>query len=153
MLTNFEIMAKSKKTKIHFFSTGIRPNIRNIKKIKLFIELIFKNEGIRLNSINYIFCSDQYLLKINRKFLNHNFYTDIITFDLSGRRDCINADIFISIDRVRNNSKRIGVTLKSEIHRVVFHGALHLCGYKDKTIDDIKTMREKENLYLLKYFS
>lgn len=151
MLTNFEIMIESKKTKVHFFSNDIRANLRNIKKLKLFIESIFKNEGIGLNSINYIFCSDQYLLKINREYLNHNFYTDIITFDLSESPGRVDADVFISIDRVRDNAKKIGVTLKSEIHRVIFHGTLHLCGYRDKTNDDIRVMRVKEDMYLLKY--
>ncbi len=120
--------------------------------MKKFIESLFKREGRKLGSINYIFCSDKRLLEINQQFLSHDYYTDIITFDLS-ESDAVLAEIYISIDRVRDNSKTLGSSLKSELHRVIFHGALHLCGYGDKTKKQEEEMRAKENLYLNKYFS
>lgn len=145
-------MDRPKKSKVFFFSNDIQPNLRNIKKIKAFIEKIFEYEKRQLESINYIFCTDSFLLKINNKYLKHNFFTDIITFDLSERPGFIKADVFISIDRVRDNAIRLKTSFKSELHRVIFHGALHLCGYRDKKGNEAKKMREKEDIYLLKYF-
>ena len=101
-------------------------------------------------SINYIFCTDKALLEINRQFLSHDFYTDIITFDLSDANE-VQAEIYISVDRVKDNAKKLGVSFKSEMHRVVFHGVLHLCGYMDKSKQDKEDMRRMENLYLSKY--
>lgn len=101
-------------------------------------------------SINYIFCTDKALLEINRQFLSHDFYTDIITFDLSDAHE-IQAEIYISVDRVKDNATQLGVSFKSEMHRVVFHGVLHLCGYKDKSKQEKEEMRRMENLYLSKY--
>jgi len=118
--------------------------------LKQFIESIFKKEKKRLKSINYIFVFDKRLLEINQQFLQHDFYTDIITFDLS-EGSSTQAEIYISIDRVRQNAKGLGVSFKSELHRVIFHGALHLCGYKDKTRREKERMREKEEFYLKKY--
>ena len=91
------------------------------------------------------------ILEINRQFLKHDFYTDIITFDLSEGSSTM-AEIYISIDRVKENASKMGVSFKSELHRVLFHGVLHLCGYKDKSARDIKIMREKEDFYLFQYF-
>lgn len=145
-------MDRPKKSKVFFFSNDIHPNLRDIKKLKAFIEKIFKHEKRQLESINYIFCSDIFLLKINKKYLKHNFFTDIITFDLSERYGAINADVFVSIDRVRDNAIKLKTSFKSELHRVIFHGALHLCGYRDKKSNEAKKMREKEDTYLLKYF-
>lgn len=103
-----------------------------------------------MDSINYIFCTDNALLKINRQFLNHDFYTDIITFDLS-ESTSVRAEVYISVDRVKDNAQEIGVSFKSEVHRVIFHGALHLCGYKDKSKKEKEKMRRKEEFYLKKY--
>lgn len=152
MLTNSVIMPKSKKAKVFFFTNDVSTNIWNRKRLKIFIEGIFKKEGKKLESIIYIFCTDSYLLKINRDFLNHDFYTDIITFNLSERENPIVANVFISIDRVRYNAKSLGTTINEEIHRVIFHGALHLCGYNDKSSTQLKKMRERENHYIKKYF-
>ena len=152
MLTNSVIMLKSKKAKVFFFTNDVSTNIWNRKRLKTFIEGIFKKEGKKLESIIYIFCTDSYLLKINRDFLNHDFYTDIITFNLSERENPIVANVFISIDRVRDNAKSLGATINEEIHRVIFHGALHLCGYNDKSSTQLKKMRERENHYIKKYF-
>jgi len=122
-------------------------------KLKNFIESIFRKEMQKLDSINYIFCSDRIILEINRKYLNHDFYTDVITFDLSPDNRSISAEVYISIERIRDNAKELGLTIKSEIHRVLFHAALHLCGYNDKKKKDKEIMRKKEGELLIKYFS
>ncbi|MEO7924361.1 MAG: rRNA maturation RNase YbeY [Chitinophagaceae bacterium] len=136
---------------ISFFFPDTRPTLKNRAGLKRFILSIFKKEKKNAGAINYVFCTDRALLDINRRYLKHNFYTDIITFDLS-EGTAVQADIYISIDRVRENAQKIGVTLKEETHRVIFHGVLHLCGYKDKSAKDAKIMREKEEFYLSKYF-
>jgi probable rRNA maturation factor len=125
-------MIVAKKSKVRFFSNDLRPNLKNVQRLKQFIELIFKKERRPIDYINYIFCSDSDLLNLNRTFLDHDFYTDVITFDLSSGKKKISAEIYVSLDRVRDNAKQMRVSLKSEIHRVIFHGALHLCGYNDK---------------------
>ena len=140
------------KSKVYFFYQGVKSGLQSRTKLKKFIELIFKKEGRPLLSINYIFCTDKALLEINKQFLKHDFYTDIITFDLS-ESDEIAAEIYISVDRVRDNASLLGVSFKSELHRVIFHGALHLCGYSDKTKDQKAEMRVKEDYYLRKYMS
>lgn len=98
-----------------------------------------------------MFCSDRELLKINREYLGHNEYTDIITFDLS-ESPAILGEIYISVNRVKDNSKKWGNSFTSELHRVIFHGVLHLCGYGDKNESMSRIMREKENFYLNQYF-
>ena len=138
-------------TRIYFFFEQKNFSLENRSVLKNFIESIFKKERKRLFSINYIFCSDKRLLQINRQFLNHDFYTDIITFDLS-EADSTQAEIYISIDRVRDNAKSLNTSFKSELHRVVFHGALHLCGFRDKTKGEKTKMREREGYYLNLYF-
>jgi len=120
--------------------------------LKTFIRSLFKREKKPLAEIHYIFCSDDYLLEINRQHLKHDYYTDIITFDLSEPGKPINAEIYISVDRVRDNARQFKTSLKNELHRVIFHGALHLCGYKDKTSKDQAVMRKMEDKNLAKYF-
>lgn len=105
---------------------------------------------MKLTSLNYIFCTDKFLLNINRKYLDHDDYTDIISFDLSSDKGEVEGEIYISLDRVKDNAKKFGRSFKEEVARVLFHGALHLCGYKDKTKSQKKQMREKETYYLLK---
>lgn len=121
--------------------------------IQRFVETIFKKEKKKLAHINYVFCSDAYLLNINRDFLTHDYYTDIITFELSETSEPVEAEIYISTDRVKDNSGQLGVSFKEEMLRVIFHGALHLCGYKDKKKNEVALMREKENHYLSTYLS
>ena len=152
MLTNSEIMAISKKAKVRFFSNDVQTSLRNRSTLKEFIESIFKKENKRLDFINYIFCSDKNLLTINKKFLNHDFYTDVITFNLSENNQHISAEVYVSIDRVRDNAKKIGTSINSELHRVLFHAALHLCGYDDKKKIELERMRRKEEELLAKYF-
>ncbi len=116
--------------------------------LKAFIASIFKKEKHALGFITYIFCSDEFLLQMNRDFLKHDYYTDIITFGLSEKLQPIEAEVYISLDRVRDNAANLGTTYKSEVLRVIFHGALHLCGYKDKRKSEIALMRSKEDQYL-----
>lgn len=121
--------------------------------IRSFVAGIFKKEKKKLEAINYVFCSDEYLLTINRSFLQHDYYTDIISFGLSEPGEPIEAEIYISVDRVKDNAKQLGVSFKDEMLRVIFHGALHLCGYKDKRKAEIIQMRTKEDFYLSKFSS
>lgn len=137
-------------SKVCFFYQGVKVTLQHRTQLKNFIQSIFKKEGKRLLSINYIFCTDKAVLEINRQFLSHDFYTDIITFDLSDTNE-IQAEIYISVDRVKDNAAQLGVSFKSEMHRVVFHGVLHLCGYKDKGKQEKEEMRRMENRYLSKY--
>jgi probable rRNA maturation factor len=126
-------------------------DLRNRTRLKQFLISLFKQQGYLLNELNYVFCSDNYLLDINRQYLNHDYYTDILTFDLSEKGQPINAEIYISVDRVRENAREFGSSVKQELHRVIFHGALHLCGYKDKTPAQEKEMRKMEEQYLHSY--
>lgn len=105
-------------------------------------------EGFKLNELTYIFCSDNYLLNINRQYLDHDTYTDIITFDNSEGNNIVTSDIFISIERIRENAVNFNVPEITELHRVIIHGVLHLLGYKDKTPADKQKMTEKEDYYL-----
>ena len=127
-------------------------DLRDRTRLKKFLVALFKKEGKMLGELQYIFCADDYLLEINRQYLNHNYYTDIITFDLSEKNQAINAEIYISVDRVRENARDYNSSLKRELHRVIFHGALHLCGYKDKNARDEKMMRQMEDKYLELWF-
>jgi len=133
-----------------FIANGVTLNER--KRLKSFINFIFKSEKRDLLSLAYIFCSDDYLLKINKDFLNHDYYTDIITFNLSSSRGRVEGEVYISIDRVKENSADLNTSFQSELHRVIFHGALHLCGYKDKTTHEQKKMRMAEDKCLASYF-
>ena len=134
------------------FHTIVPVILKKRRPLKLFIDQLFKEEGKVLHSLNIIFCSDEYLLEINKQHLQHNFYTDIITFDLSEKdSQFIIGELYISIDRVRENATSLSVNFSIELLRVIFHGALHLCGFKDKTKTDIKKMRDKEEEYLRLY--
>jgi rRNA maturation RNase YbeY len=111
------------------------------------IKQVISIEEKRVGDISFIFCSDEYLLDVNRKYLNHDYFTDIITFD-DVEGDVINGDIFISVDRVKENSKEFATSFDDEVHRILIHGVLHLLGYKDKAKNDKNLMTEKEDLYL-----
>ena len=127
---------------IHFFYENIDENID--ENLKNWIENIIISEGKKLGEINYIFCDDEYLLKINQDYLQHDYYTDIITFDNSEEEKAIEGDIFISIDRVRENAEKHQQTEERELSRVISHGIFHLVGYKDKSDSEAKQMRAKE---------
>jgi len=137
---------------IHLHYLVPLPGFKSRKALKSFLVELLQNEKKEVETINFIFCSDEYLLGLNNQYLKHDTYTDIVTFELSEKRAPLLADIFISVDRVRENAKKFGKTFQEELHRVIFHGILHLCGYGDKKPADKKLMREKENLYLEQYF-
>lgn len=120
---------------------------KNIDAIKKWIKNAILQEKYSLGELNYIFCDDTYLLKINREYLNHDTLTDIISFDYTIGKQ-INGDIYISIDRIKENAKLYKTTFYNELLRVMIHGVLHYCGYKDKTDADKKIMRSKEDYYL-----
>lgn len=114
------------------------------------LSAIIRSEDKRLGTVNYIFCDDEYLLKVNQTYLQHDYYTDVITFDyVKGKM--ISGDIFISLQRVSDNAAQLGVSYYQEYKRVLSHGILHLCGYKDKEQYDITIMRAKEEFYLDKF--
>jgi rRNA maturation RNase YbeY len=112
---------------------------------------MIKNEGYKIERINYIFCSDNYLLRLNQEHLKHDTYTDVITFQFSEPLEKILADIYISIDRVKENSSSFKNSFTMELYHVMFHGALHLCGYADKRKSDIQLMQSREEFYLTNY--
>lgn len=116
-------------------------------QVKEFIKEIFSAEGVSLDRLDYIFCSDEYLLQLNKAHLNHDYYTDILTFDLSSGAAVV-GEIYVSVDRVKDNALKISSLYTNELLRVIFHGALHLCGYRDKTKREITIMREREDYYL-----
>ena len=122
-------------------------------KLKNFIISLFEQENTELDELNYIFCSDDYLLQINKDHLNHDYYTDIITFSLAEEGNPVIGEIYISLDRVKDNSATHKKSVLEETLRVIFHGSLHLCGYLDKKIKEIKLMREKEDYYINQYLS
>lgn len=112
-----------------------------------YINTLISKELCKKGDISIIFCSDAYLLEINKQYLNHNYYTDIVTFDY-GENSVISGDLFISVDRIIENAENFNVTFKEELFRVVFHGVLHLVGYNDKSAEEQKEMRQKEDFYL-----
>lgn len=126
-------------------------SLGNRVSLKLFLEKQMKKEGIRIECLQYVFCSDKYLLEINKQFLNHDYYTDIISFDLSEVKGELIGDIYISVDRVKENAKLVKTTQTNELLRVIFHGALHFCGYKDKKPADAKLMRSMEDKWIKAY--
>ncbi len=136
---------------IHFHYLEVNFPFQQRTRLKEFLLQLFKKEGREVAFINYVFCTDAYLLKLNKQYLQHDTLTDIITFPLSGNFAPLTSDIFISIDRVKENSRAYLTSFQKELHRVIFHGALHLCGYKDKTRIAEKLMRSKEEEYLAKY--
>jgi probable rRNA maturation factor len=121
------------------------------KKLKDAVAALMDEEGRAFDSLDYIFCSDEYLLEINQAYLKHDDLTDIITFDLSDSPDVLKGEIYISVERVLDNSLLFNTSFRNELARVVFHGALHLCGYKDKGKKEQAAMREREDYYLERF--
>ncbi len=132
---------------IQYFSEDVSiPKIRR-RNTATWIKNVITSEGKVLGDISFIFCSDDYLLEVNRKYLGHDYYTDIITFDYVNDL-IISGDIFISLDRVRENAGEFKTTFGDELNRILVHGVLHLLGYKDKSKKDKNLMTEKEDFYL-----
>jgi rRNA maturation RNase YbeY len=129
---------------IQFINEGVEaPNIDS-SKVKVWIKTIANTYGKKLGQISYIFCSDAKILEVNQQYLNHDYFTDIITFDTSEAK-FISGDIFISIDTVKSNSLQFKTDYNTELHRIIIHGILHLCGQDDKTTELRKEMTQKEN--------
>jgi rRNA maturation RNase YbeY len=135
---------------IHFFEEDITYKLKHKTLVRQWITQTILAEGYRLKELNYIFCSDAYLLQINQQYLNHDTYTDIVTFDNSDIEKVIIGDIFISIERIRENAAKFNTSDTDELHRVIIHGALHLLGYTDKTATAKQKMTQKEDFYLNK---
>ncbi len=133
---------------INFFNEGIDFSLDHPTEVSNWVSNIVKEYSYELLEINYIFCSDEYLHQINVDYLNHDTYTDIITFDNSEEADKLESDIFISIDRVMENSKEYSKSFNKELYRVMIHGVLHLLGFHDQTDEQKKEMREKEEACL-----
>lgn len=135
----------------NYINTKAKPT--GVRKIKAFIPQIFKREKVLFESLNYVFCDDEYLLDINKRFLNHDSYTDIITFCLSPKDKSVVGEIYVSTDRVLENCRAYNVTYQDELLRVIFHGALHLCGYNDKKKAETQLMRKMEDDFIKQYKS
>lgn len=133
---------------IRFFNEDIDYKLPQKQATRQWLKRQAEAEGYALGDLNYIFCSDEHLLQVNREYLQHDYYTDIITFDTSEEENRIDGDIFISVDRVADNATQIGVPAELEMRRVLAHGLLHLCGYGDKTDEEVKTMRAREDKWL-----
>lgn len=133
---------------IQFFYENLPESVNT--DYKIWLEEIILSEGKKIGEINYIFCDDEYLLKVNQDYLQHDYYTDIITFDyVKGKT--ISGEIFVSLQRISDNASTLSKNFEEELRRVLAHGILHLSGYKDKTEEEEKLMRSKEDFYLAKY--
>jgi len=138
--------------RISFQKQDIELVLKNKNKIRLWIVEAIKNEGKKTGDITYIFCSDEYLLGMNQQYLHHDDFTDVITFDYT-EKDRVSGDIFISVERILDNSTQLKTDIDDELHRVMIHGVMHLCGYKDKKLEERANMTKKENQYLGLYLS
>lgn len=135
---------------IHFFEEEITFSFKNKRSIKTWIRETIESQKYKLGELNFIFCSDEYLLSMNVGYLNHHTYTDIITFDQSEEEEVISGDIFISVDRLKENAQKFGVTEADELCRLLIHGTLHLLGHTDKSPKQRAEMTRMEDLYLAK---
>jgi rRNA maturation RNase YbeY len=134
---------------INLYNEGVPfPFTGKKQSAKAQIKRLIEMENKKTGDLCFIFCTDAFLLEINKKYLGHDYYTDVITFDYAVA-DTVAGDIFISVERVNENAQEYGVSFNHELSRVMYHGVLHLCGYKDKSAEDEKIMREKENFYLI----
>ena len=136
---------------LKFFSEEINFKQPHPLKTSKWIKSILQSEGYKIGALNYIFCSDDYLLEINRQYLQHDYYTDIITFDNSEDEGILEGDIYVSVDRVKENAQNLGIAFDLELRRVLIHGLLHLVGFEDSTEDLKVEMRAKEDACLLQY--
>jgi len=136
---------------INYFFENIDPK-KIDSNISIWLEDLIFSENKKLGDINYIFCDDEYLLKVNQDYLDHDYYTDIITFDyVKGKT--ISGDIFVSLPRILDNASTLSQDFESEFRRVLAHGLLHLCGYKDKNEEEESKMRQKEDFYITRYLN
>ncbi len=130
---------------INFFCEDVKLTIKNKTQIKNWIFQVIKQYNCRPQTINYIFCSDDYLREVNKQYLDHDYYTDIITFDQAETEGDVAGDLYISIDRIQDNANELAVSFEQELHRVLIHGVLHLIGYDDLTDEGETEMRQLED--------
>lgn len=149
---NTSSMLEQNEEQIQFHFEDVDFELKDIKKVRAWIQQIIAAEQHELRQLNYVFCSDKYLHHINMEYLQHDTFTDIITFPLE-ESPLIESDIFISSERVLENAAQFGVDFQTELLRVIIHGVLHLCGYGDKTEDEKTAMRAKEDACLGLYFN
>jgi rRNA maturation RNase YbeY len=133
---------------IQFHTADLGISLPGKTILKTLLTDLFRKEGRQLAGLSIVFCSDDYLLELNRQFLQHDYYTDILTFLMSERGAPVEGELYISVDRVRDNARALGVPTLQELRRVIIHGSLHLCGYKDKLKKDQALIRQKEDRYL-----
>jgi len=140
---------------VSFFEQNVKARFKDKRRLSGFIQNQVTTHLPHLKAMNltYVFCGDEFLLHINQQYLNHDTLTDIITFDLSDNKNELLGEIYVSVERVKENAALFGVPYQEELHRVIFHGALHLCGFKDKNEAERKLMRSKENEWLRMYHS
>ncbi len=137
---------------IRFFSEDVDFQLEGKLKKRNWIEKVLENSGLKSGDINYIFCSDAYLLEINKQFLDHDYFTDIITFPVDDdRKGRISSDMYLSIERIEDNAKNLGLSFDNELLRVMIHGILHLLGYEDKSIPGEQDMRNQEDRWMAFY--
>ena len=136
---------------IKFFSGDRKIDLTNRTLFKINLLRLFENEGKELKNLSVIFCSDEFLLHINQEHLSHDYYTDIITFQFSNKYKFLDGEIYISVDRIKENAKIYLSSYQNELHRVLIHGALHLCGFNDKKGNEHKLMKKKEDYYVKKF--
>ena len=132
---------------VSYYNEDTKFDFKEKRRTSRWLKLVAESEIRRLGDVSIIFCSDPYILDVNLKYLQHDYYTDIITFDYC-EGDVLSGDLFISVDSVRENAVEYGVEFSDELNRVIVHGILHLIGYDDHTEGDVKMMRKKENYYL-----
>lgn len=139
---------------IAFYEENVSARLKNRLPLRKFLNVTVTKylPEVKKTDISYIFCDDSYLLQINQDFLQHDTYTDIITFDLSEDVHHLQAEIYVSVTRIAENAAKFGISYEQELHRVIFHGVLHLCGFKDKTKNDAAIMRSREDECLNLYF-
>ena len=128
------------------------PGFVSKKELKRFVKELVAHEGKQLKELSLVFTDDEYLLEVNKQYLNHDYFTDVITFDYSDFPN-VSGDVMISLDRVKDNAQSMDLDFETELYRVVFHGTLHLCGYKDKKKEDEALMRSKEDFYIQMFVS
>lgn len=133
---------------IQYFYEEVDFKISNEKHLTEWISSVVHSYNFNIQEVNFIFCSDEYLLEINKQHLNHDYFTDIITFDNSEQSGLIESDVFISVDRIKENAQNLSVEFTQELHRVMIHGILHLVGFGDKSAEEKRVMREKEDACL-----
>ncbi|RYE22552.1 MAG: rRNA maturation RNase YbeY [Sphingobacteriales bacterium] len=137
-----------------FYEQDVKSKLKDKRKLSAFLDTIIReHNNVKKIDLSYVFCSDEYLLQINKDFLKHDTFTDIVTFDMSAKAGELTGEMYISVERIAENAHEFSISYEEELHRVIFHGALHLCGFKDKKTADKQEMRKQENICLQQYFS